>query len=85
MRRTKRALTVGLTLVLLSMGLAVAPAQAGPAGSFVSKINAERSSRGLAPVQVYGDLTDDAKAHSRRMMEQDNLHHNPNLAGVTTG
>jgi hypothetical protein len=85
MRRLKRTLTLGVTMALLSIGLAVAPAQAGPAGSFVSKINAERSARGLAPLQVYWDLTDDAKAHSQRMMNQDNLHHNPNLAGVTTG
>jgi hypothetical protein len=85
MRRIKRTITVGLALALLSIGLAVAPAQAGPAGSFVSKMNSERAARGLAPLQVYADLTDDAKAHSQRMMSQDDLHHNPNLAGVTTG
>jgi len=85
MRTLKRTLTVGLTVALIAIGLTAAPALAGPAGSFVSKINAERTARGLAPLQVYWDLTDDAKAHSTRMMNQDNLHHNPNLAGVTTG
>lgn len=85
MRRLKRTLTVGLTLALLSIGLSVAPVQAGPAGTFLSKINAERSARGLAPLEVYWDLEDDARAHSQRMMNQDNLHHNPNLGGVTTG
>lgn len=83
--RLKRTITLGLSLALLTFGLAVAPAQAGAAGTFISKMNSERAARGLAPLEVYWDLTDDAKAHSQRMMNRDDLHHNPNLASVTTG
>ncbi len=53
--------------------------------SFLSKLNAERTSRGLAALQSHWDLVDDAEAHSNLMMDTGNLHHNPNLGGVTSG
>ena len=81
----RRTLAVALAVALMSLGLGIAPALAGPAGTFVSKINSERSARGLAPLEVYWDLTDDARAHAKRMMDKDDLYHNPNLASVTTG
>jgi hypothetical protein len=74
-----------LVLAALAVGLVVAPAAAAPEDSFVSKINSERSSRGLAPLEVYWDLVDDAEAHSKRMKSEDELFHNPNLGSVTSG
>ena len=53
--------------------------------SFLAKLNAERSSRGLSVLSSHWDLVDDAEAHSNRMMNADDLHHNPNLGNVTTG
>jgi hypothetical protein len=74
-----------LVLAALAVGLVVAPAAAAPEDSFVSKINSERSSRGLAPLEVYWDLVDDAEAHSKAMKSEDELFHNPNLGSVTSG
>ena len=53
--------------------------------SFLSKLNAERTSRGLSALSSHWDLVDDAEAHSNRMMDSNDLHHNPNLGNVTTG
>ncbi len=81
----RRTLTVALAVAVMSLGLGHAPAMAGSAGTFVSKINSERAARGLAPLEVYWDLADDATAHAKRMMDKDDLYHNPNLGSVTTG
>jgi hypothetical protein len=85
MRRSNRFTILAVSTALVMMGIATAPALAAPEDSFVAKINAERTSRGLAPLEVYWDLTDDAEAHSNRMMQSGDLHHNPNLAHVTSG
>ncbi len=73
--------------ILAMMGalLQIGPAIAGSEGSFVAKMNAERTARGLAPLRVYGDLVDDARAQSQRMMADGNLFHNPALGSVTSG
>lgn len=84
MRFVRRLAVVLATTALLGVGLA-APAFATLEGSFVSKINAERAANGLGALEWYWDLADDAEAHSGRMMNQQNLHHNPNLGSVTTG
>ena len=84
-RTLRRSTSVALATALLSLGLGVAPALAGAESSFVNKTNSARAANGKAPVEVYWDLTDDARAHSKRMMEEDNLYHNPNLGSVTTG
>ena len=81
----RRTLTIGLATALLSMSLGIAPAMAGSESSFVNKVNSARSARGKAPMQVYWDLTDDARAHSKRMMDKGEIFHNPNLGSVTTG
>ena len=65
------------------MGLFVAPAFAGPEGSLISKINAERTSRGKPALDVYWDLTDDARAQASRMRAEQRVFHHPNLASVT--
>jgi hypothetical protein len=85
MHRTLRLLSTVLTIAVVTLGLTAAPALAAPEGQFVSKINATRAANGLEPLEVYWDLADDAEAHSKTMMAQDDLHHNPNLAGVTSG
>ena len=59
------------------------PAHAGPAGTLLSRINNSRAAAGLAPVETYFDLTDDARAHSARMMDRGEIYHNTNLGGVT--
>ncbi len=87
MRTARRRLTITLTALAVAWaGLTSPSAVAGPGeSSFLAKMNAERSGRGLAPVEMYWDLVDDARAHSRRMADENNLYHNPNLAAVTTG
>jgi len=61
------------------------PAFAGAEGQFVSKINASRAAAGKAPLEVYWDLADDARAHSAAMAAKGSIYHNPGLAGVTSG
>lgn len=79
----RRALTVGLATTLLTVGLGVAPAFAGAESSFVNKTNAARAANGKAPLQVFWDLTDDARAHSKKMANRGELFHNTNLGSVT--
>lgn len=82
----RRTLIVLVTAAVASAGLVAAPALASSSESaFVSRINAERTARGLSPVEVYWDLVDDARAHSTLMRDQDRLHHNAGLGGVTSG
>lgn len=50
---------------------------------FVQLINDERRAAGLAPLRVFWDLVDDARAHSKLMNDERDLHHNPQLADVT--
>ncbi|MDQ3422805.1 MAG: CAP domain-containing protein, partial [Actinomycetota bacterium] len=73
------AVTVALLLVP-----STAASAAGEEGDFVNRLNALRTSRGLAPLAVYGDLTSIARAHSQRMGEQNSLYHNPNLTTEVT-
>ena len=79
----RRTFVVGLVTAMLSLVLSVAPASAGAEGSLISEINAERTSRGKAALQVYWDLTDDARAQANRMREQQSVFHHPDLASVT--
>lgn len=81
----RRTVTIGLATALLSMSLGVAPAFAGNESTLVNKTNSARAANGKAPLQVYWDLTDDARAHSQDMADSGSLYHNPNLGSVTTG
>ena len=82
MRTSYRYLIAVMAIAVMVAGMAI-PALAGPEGTLVSKINSSRSAAGLAPLETYWDLTDDARAHSERMMDQGSIYHNPNLGGVT--
>ena len=83
--RTIRTISIVLVaLVVMAIGLAV-PAQAGTEGSFLSKINASRSSAGLAPLTMSSELVPDARAHSAEMMAAGTIYHSSNLAGVASG
>jgi uncharacterized protein YkwD len=86
--RTSTALRVLVALVLTAIATLVpvtgADAAADLEAQFVSAINSERSSRGLATLSVAGDLTSVARSHSQRMADQQNLHHNPNLGGAVS-
>lgn len=85
MSRITRHFSIVLSLTILTLGILAAPAAAAPEDSFVSKINASRAANGLAPLEVYWDLADDAEAHSKVMKAESDLHHNPELAHVTSG
>ena len=84
-RSLRRLATVALATTLLSVSLGVAPATAGAESQLVNKINNARKANGKALLQVYWDLTDDARSHSKKMRDQGKLFHNPNLANVTSG
>ncbi len=77
--------SIGSALAALALIALFAPgALAAAEDSVLAKINAERTGRGLPALGSHWDLVDDAEAHSHRMMDGDNLHHNPNLGSVTT-
>jgi uncharacterized protein YkwD len=81
---------VVLSWLLLLGGLAVPPAVLatsctlpGAAGDYVERINAIRSSRGLRPLAVDGDLASLAQNHSAAMARAHDLFHTSDLgAGV---
>lgn len=84
-KRFYRIVVVSLATAVMFVGLAPS-AVAGPGeGSFLSGMNAERAARGLAPLEMYWDLRDDARAHSATMQAEDTLRHNPGLGSVTSG
>lgn len=84
MQISRRSLGVAAVALLMVVGLAPG-AFAASEDSFLAKLNAERTARGLGTLASHWDLVDDAEAHSHRMMEANDLHHNPNLGSVTTG
>ena len=51
---------------------------------FLSLLNAERNSHGLGSLKTFWDLENDARSHSETMASQNDLHHNPELASVTS-
>lgn|SRR5439155_4492974 len=72
------------------IGFSAIPAEAatydGAAESgFVSRMNRERNSRGLASFAVAADLAAVARKHSADMAAQQRLYHDPNLAGEVGG
>lgn len=52
---------------------------------FVSRINAERSSRGIATVVVKSDLAEVARAWAQHMASQGSISHDPDLADKISG
>jgi uncharacterized protein YkwD len=83
MRAIQRVFTLALVTAFIVAAFAV-PAYAGSEGTLLSRINSSRSSAGLPPVETYWDLTDDARAHSGRMMSKGSIYHNPSLSSVTS-
>ncbi|RPI25660.1 MAG: CAP domain-containing protein, partial [Actinobacteria bacterium] len=84
MRTARRVVVLAAALVALAVATA-APASAAPESTFLSRINASRAAAGLPPLQTSGDLADDARAWSQRMLEAGAISHNPDLGSVTTG
>lgn len=82
MRHRHRVAILIFAITTLFTTFAV-PAHAGPAGTLLSKINSVRASSGLAPLETYWDLTDDARAQTNRMIDKQQVYHSSNLAGVT--
>ncbi len=78
----RRYLTLAITATVMVAAFAT-PALAGAESQFVSKINASRSAAGKAPLEVYWDLTDDARAQSARMAAKGEIFHNSSLSSVT--
>ncbi len=84
MRKLSKLLTLAVAVTVFLAAFA-SPAFAGAEGQFVSKINAARAASGKAPLEVYWDLTDDARAQSAAMAAKGSIYHNPGLSGVTSG
>ena len=82
--QARRYLVLIATVAMLVAVVAM-PAAASSAGSFVSKINSSRAAAGLAPVESYWDLSDNARSHSNLMADRGELFHSSNLGSVTTG
>lgn len=82
MRNSHRYLILVMAVAVMVFGMAI-PAFAGPEGTLVSKINSSRSANGLAPLETYWDLTDDARSHSSRMMDKGEIYHSSSLGSVT--
>jgi len=76
--RNLAALVLG-SIVVGVLAVTSAAATDSNAASFVSKANAERTSRGLPALRVATDLTAVAKHHSEDMAAKQSLYHNPNL------
>ncbi len=82
MRTHHRILILLASVTVLVASFAI-PAQAGPSGTLLSRINASRAAAGKAPLETYWDLTDDANAHTNRMVSEGRVYHNPSLSSVT--
>ena len=81
----RRILTTLLSTILLVSAFTPAASAASAEGELLALINAERAASGLGGLSMHADLSDDALAWSRHMMNRGSLAHNPNLAGVTSG
>lgn len=71
-----KSLSILLVVVLATIGLsASAGADSGSEQEFLSKINSERSSRGLGTLTVDGGLRSHARKHTAEMIAADDLYH----------
>ncbi|MFQ5516939.1 MAG: CAP domain-containing protein [Acidimicrobiia bacterium] len=80
-----RRIVLIVAVVLAALPVPAAVADGGAEAAFVARINAERTARGLPPLQVYWDLVDDARRHSAAMGDAGEMFHNPGLGSVTSG
>lgn len=83
-----RGRVAGAVLTVLAVvltALVTGAVSASPASAtsvedvFTTKLNFERTSRGLPPLTVRAALVDVARAQARRMAASNTLYHNPNL------
>jgi hypothetical protein len=84
MRKVLGALLCALitaTLLGLANPAPAAAADPGAEAAFVSRINGVRASKGLAPLQVYGELVGIARSWSDQMAANGGISHNPSYAG----
>jgi hypothetical protein len=83
-RRFPVALTAAATAVML---LATSPSSATTSqeADFVSRINAERSSRGIPTLTVKSDLAAVARDWAEHMAAAGSISHDPNLADKVSG
>jgi len=81
--RTHHRILILLAAVTVLVASFAIPAQAGASGTLLSRINASRAAAGKAPLESYWDLTDDANAHTSRMVAEGRVYHNPSLSSVT--
>lgn len=68
-----------LAVLLAGSVPATADIDSGAESDLISRINAERTSRGLPALRVRSDLRDAARRHANRMADRGQLYHNPNL------
>ncbi|HVL89353.1 MAG TPA: CAP domain-containing protein [Actinomycetota bacterium] len=86
MRRLARySIALILATAVSIAGVQVVQAASGEENGFVSRINSERSKRGIHTLVWAEDLAQVARRHSQRMASQKNLHHNPNLRSEVDG
>lgn len=64
---------------------APAPAYADDAGSYLARLNAERTAHGLAPLKTSADLAAVAHGWAAHMAATGTLAHNPALSSAVTG
>ena len=82
-RQAHRLAAVAVAVALLLLGLAPAAGASGSAeSSFVAKLNAERTQRGLPALGVDGQLTHVARDWTAQMAAQGAISHRPNLRAV---
>jgi len=83
----RRSAPVIVAAALIGIALASPAVRATPSdeSDFVSRINAERTSRGIPAVTVYGDLTEVARNWSEQMAQSGQISHDPNLPNEVSG
>ncbi len=88
-RTASRHLLVLLLAAALVLPLTT-PADAAPSArelerDVIALVNVERAKQGLGALAIKSDITRVARAHSVRMADADNLHHNPDFSTQITG
>ena len=76
---------LAVVVTLLPPVAPAATADAGMEADFVAAANRERADHGRSSLSTASDLTAVARAHSRRMADREDLHHNPGLGDDVTG
>ena len=81
LRRAGVATLLAITLSVVALPPSARAADPGAESEFVARINSLRASKGLAPLQVDGELVGVARRWTDRMVSNGHISHNPNLAG----